>query len=140
MIKVTLLKKELVDMMWVTVGPLLSKAVDHSNGELSIDQLKDLITSGEMALATIIEDGVTIAAVTFEQREFKSGKRILHVATAGGESASKWIDEVDDLCEALAKKYNCQEVYIIGRQGWARTLKHLDYCLVHTVISRKVGA
>jgi hypothetical protein len=139
MITITMIKNELVPMMWPLIAPLLSLAIDKSNGELTLEDLESKILYNEMAVATISRDGQVIACVTFEQREFESGKRILHVATAGGESAAEWIDEMDKLCEQLAKKYNCQEIYIIGRPGWVKTLKHLDYTLVHTVISRKVG-
>ena len=136
---ISIVPYNLLPIVWDDVKSMVKLAIDKSNGELTIDDLYAKLLSKSMLLVTVHVDGKSVAALTMEQREFDSGKRILHVATAGGEMASEWIEEVNELCDQIAIKYNCEEIYIIGREGWVRKLKHLNYSVVHTVISRKVG-
>lgn len=138
-ITISLVAPDMVNLIWHSVGKFIQLAVDESNGELTADKIKERLINQEMALATIHDGDKVLSGVTFEMRTFDSGKRVLNICTAGGEAMDAWVPLVDNLADELAIKHGCEDVYIIGRAGWLRTLKQRGYGHVHTVISRKVG-
>lgn len=132
------IKKEIVPIVWPVVLPMLEAPIEHSNGELCIQDMFDRICNGELLLLTIQENEKVVAAVTIEKREFASGKSILNVTTAGGSDMHLWMKLLDTTLNRLAKDYDCEEIYIVGRPGWERMLKNIGYGKVHTVVSKKV--
>ncbi|QVJ07749.1 hypothetical protein S1R3Y_000041 [Vibrio phage vB_ValP_VA-RY-3] len=123
---------------WDEVLPFIQKAVDESNGELSADEVKRRVELKEVIIATIFDNGGLIAAISFELITFPSGKKVLNIQGAGGSDMADWFEDIDKLANELAKKHDCTDVYIIGRKGWERQLKDLNYKHVHTVIGREV--
>lgn len=138
-LKVAAITKEMIPIMWPLVEEKLSRAVAHSNGELSSDQVMKDMMSGKMLLITVSNDEGIVAALALEQRDFPTGKRILNITLAGGSDSAEWIEQIDDITQKLAKDYKCDEVYIIGRKGWVRALKSIGYEVIHTVVGKKVG-
>lgn len=138
MIKIAIPTVDILYRAWDEIEPFMQKAIDESNAELNLDAIKRKIDDRELLVATIFKDKDLIAAVSFEVTVFESGKRVLHINLAGGEHMDLWYADIDELATQLAKKQNCSEVYIVGRKGWERQLKHRGYKHVHTIISREV--
>lgn len=138
MIEYSNVNPEMVEVVWDKIVPFIDKAIAESNGELLSSEIKKKAIAGSMLIRIVFEDWVPIAVVTYEQRVFQSGMRVLNICTAGGEKVDLWFKDVDEYATELAKKHNCSEVYIIGRKGWDRKMKHLGYGHVHTVLSREV--
>lgn len=123
---------------WDEVSPFIQKAVDESNGELTIEDIKEKVARKEIIIATVFDNAQLAAAVSFELITFPSGKRTLHIQCAGGGDMSDWFEDMDKIANELAKKHDCSDIYIIGRKGWERQLKGLNYKHAHTIISREV--
>jgi hypothetical protein len=137
-IEIAAIKPSLIPLVWDVVTPYLVAPIGHSNGELSLDNMYERMIKGELLLLTIAENKNIMAVVTLEKREFATGKNILNVTTAGGSDAHLWIEQLDEVLNNLAKDYDCQEIYIVGRDGWVRLLKDIGYGKIHTVVSKKV--
>lgn len=131
-------KPEMVEMLWHIVGPMLDRAVQHSNGELDLEVIKEQLIAKEMLLLLVNREDKIIAAFALERRDFDTGKSVLVVTTAGGEGLEDWKEELDKVLNSLAKEHGCEDIYIVGRAGWVRSLKHIGYSVCHTVVSRKV--
>lgn len=125
---------------WHEVEPFIQRAVDESNGELSVDSIKEKVGNKEIVVLTIYDINIAklIAVVTFDIVTFDTGIRILNIQCAGGERVDEWFNEVDVIANAVAKRHDCSKIYVIGRNGWVRKLRHIGYQPVHAVISREV--
>lgn len=136
---ISAIKANMLPLVWFEVKPMIQAAVDHSNGELDIDQIKERLLKKEMLLLTVSREDNIVAALTLEVRHFPSGMNILNITTAGGSELHLWMKDVDKVIDDLALQHNCEEVYIVGRPGWEKLLKTQGYNKIHTVVSRKVG-
>ena len=139
MITFSIARAKMIPLLWVTAKPLIEVAVEHSNGELDIDLIYKKLIGEEMALITVTEDGNVLACLTVEKRIYNSGKNVLNITTAGGEGIHKWMGELSPLMDDMARKYDCTEIYIVGRPGWDRMIKDFGFQKIHTICSRKVG-
>lgn len=123
---------------WDSIWKMVGLSIAHSNGELNEESFKRKVEDGEMCVAVVFNDVKAVAAVTMDVFNFDTGLKVLNLGGAGGEHAEKWIHQVSDLANEVAKSLGCTQVYVIGRQGWMRKLKHLGYNHVHTIVAKEV--
>lgn len=135
---VAAIPQNMLKIIWPKVSHMIQVAIDHSNGELTLDSMYERIENAEMLLLTVNEGDRVVATLTIDKRDFESGKKTLNVVTAGGSDMHIWINEVDRVLNELAKEHGCEDIYIIGREGWVRTLKQIGYEKIHTTLSKKV--
>lgn len=138
MIELAIPTTDMIEQYWHEIEPFIIKAIDESNGELDIPSIKEKIRCKELLISTIFKDKELIAAVSFEVTDFESGKKVLHINLASGDYMDLWYKDIDSLADQLAKMQGCSEVYIVGRKGWEKQMKHLGYKHTHTIISREV--
>lgn len=129
---------ELAIQHWDELYHFLGKAVDQSNGELDEVSVKNQVEDGDLLAAAVYDDQKLVAVVAFELLLFTTGKRVMNIQLAGGDSLDDWFERMDEVAQALAKARDCSEVYIVGRAGWQRKLKQLGYQTVHTVLRKEV--
>lgn len=123
---------------WDELYAFLKLAVDHSNGEIDEVSCKNHVEDGDLLVAAVYDDQTLVAVVAFELLLFITGKRALNIQLAGGASLDDWFERIDEVSNLLAKARDCSEVYIVGRAGWQRKLKHLGYKVAHTVLHKEV--
>lgn len=138
-ITISRIKPEIIDIIWTSIESYVQLAIDESNGELQIDVIKKRSKDGNLLLISIQKDSDIIAVLSAEVRTFETGKKVLHIMTAGGKDLMDWIADVDVAFTDLARSLGCSELYIIGRPGWAKVTKSYGYELIHTTLSKKVG-
>lgn len=138
MITITLPKLEHIVAHWNQIAPFLEKGIEFSNGEICIESIKEKLIDREIMLSVVFKDEQMIAAVTFEQITFDTGKRVLNIQLAGGDYLDEWFAQMEQLANDLAKHYSCEDIYIIGRKGWVKQMKRLGYSEVHTVLHKEV--
>lgn len=139
MIEVAAPSLDQINECWGEISTLLQKAIDYSNGEIDIDVLHQHVNDGSVMVAVVFENGNLVAVTTFEQIEFETGKRVMNIQLAGGENVESWFEHIEALAYSLAKRYSCSDVYIIGRKGWVKKMKHLGYSEVHTILHKEVN-
>ena len=128
----------LVDLLWDEVEPLLQKAVDKANGEMTTEELKEQILNGETLLYTVDDTDYIVAAVTFQKRHFDNGKEVLVILTAGGERLYEWMDDVLEEANNVGRESGCEDVYVVGRSGWKKPLGERGFQVAHTVYKKRV--
>ena len=138
MIEVAAPSLEQINECWGEISSLLQKAIDYSNGEIDVNILHQRINEGAVMVAVVFDSRKLVAVSTFEQIEFDTGKRVLNIQLAGGENVESWFEHIEALAYSLAKRYECDDVYIIGRKGWVKKMKHLGYSEVHTILHKEV--
>ena len=138
-VRIAAIPGRLAPLLWPTISPMIDMAIEHSNGELCNETMLNRIINNDMLLLTVSNDNDIVAVLTLERRDFPSGKSILNITTAGGKDLDLWFEKIDETVCKLAEEQGCQEVYIVGRPGWQRKLKKLNYAPIHSVVSKKVG-
>ena len=123
---------------WDELYAFLKLAVDHSNGELNVVSVRNQVDDGDLLVAAVYNNQTLVAVVAFELLLFTTGKRALNIQLAGGASLDDWFERIDEVSNMLAKARECSEVYIVGRAGWQRKMKHLGYKVAHTVLHKEV--
>lgn len=123
---------------WDELYAFLKLGVEHSNGELDEDSIYGQVQDGNLLIAAVYDEANLIAVVAFELTVFTTGKRVINIQLAGGESLDSWFEMMDEVAQAIAKSRECDDVYIVGRAGWQRKLKQLGYQTVHTVLHKEV--
>ncbi len=123
---------------WEELYQFLKLGVDHSNGELDEATVKEQVASGNLLVAAVYDESRLVAAVAFEMITFTTGKKVINIQLAGGDSLDAWFEQMDEIAQLIAKARDCDDVYIVGRAGWQRKLKQLGYQTVHTVLHKEV--
>ena len=139
MYSISAIKREQLGLVWGKVAVMLARGIEHSNGELTYESVKEKCEEGALLLLTIEKENVIIAACTVEQRTFETGKKVLYLTVGGGAETEGWMQEMHPVLDQLAQVHGCDEIYVIGRPGWERKLKQFGYSKIHTILSRKVG-
>ena len=128
-----------LDKFWPLVQESISAAIAHSNGELDIDVIYNKLKKDQMFLLLINDgNGIIYASTTIEIRIFDSGKQVLNVTTTGGTGMDEWLPELVEACSGIAKALDCEEIYVVGRMGWLKTLKKHGFKPVHQVVSMEI--
>ena len=120
------------DLVWKDAAPLLSKAIEYSDGKETIENLYQRVRARDMQLWVVFSYEMEAALVT--RIDQHPAKKVLSIPYLGGTGADRWLDNLG-IIEDFAKAQGCEAVEIMGRKGWQKLLP--DYDPIHVVI-RKV--
>ncbi len=130
----------LIDQVWPSVEPFLSRAISYCRGTHVISTTHDRAKSGSAQLWVAVEDKkphtIRAAAIT-NLSQFPSGSRALTIELLGGEKFDVFVDLRDEL-EAWALQNGCNLIFIWARKGWAKKLP--DYSLTHYLMTKELRA
>ena len=119
-----------IPYMWHQIKPLIDKALVHSNGELTSDDVLELLLSKEQGLVIGYEGyedsykKILMAAVTeIIQYPRKKVLRIITWSTKSGYDGDEWLHLGLNTVEYIGKKYNCDYIEAWTRKGMAKKLK-----------------
>jgi hypothetical protein len=117
------IEKNQMPLIWDYVEPLLTAAIQHANGEFTIEQIIDGLMRGVYGLLVIAEDETNIkAAAIVEVRDHEKGSA-LWIVLGGGRDASEWAQH-DDALKSFARNLGCGVIRMRGRSGWLKKLPH----------------
>lgn len=119
------------------VIPLIVKALKHSDGKYSIEDIVRIINSrdGQLWVACYEDSKVTTMMVT-QVITYPQERRLLILLYAGqGVASTGYFLPV--IYEG-ARKLGCTAVEIYGRPGWERVMEREGFKKVHTVLSKKL--
>lgn len=112
---------ELARKMWPTVGPLLDKAVRHTNGCFELEDVWADIERGKQQLwLACSDDGTRIDAAMTTMFDQYPRKKTLKVVFVGGARMRTWLAEFRTLVEAFARKHGAAMLEGYFREGWVR--------------------
>ena len=114
-----------VPFLWHEVKPLIEKALTHSGGEVTSEDILNDILTGENHLWVGIENKNTIFCAGVTEIITRPQKRILYIitfATASGSDYDLWKDFIHIL-DDFGSQYECTVIETQVRKGLARKLK-----------------
>jgi hypothetical protein len=117
------------DAEWARCAPWLDAALDHAGRTHSLDDVKAAIDRGEARFWPGLASAL-VAAV-----EQDPGERRLLIWLAGG-ARGELEDKLLPLAEAWGRASGCRRALVIGRDGWARTLRTKGYAPLARIIAK----
>ena len=127
-----------VDLIWPDVGELLSKPLEKSLGENTLEDIKSWIKSRTYQLWVILdqEQNKIIGACATQIIHYSRSNHLrMELAATNNNTMDLWIDDWYKATEDFSKKHNIDYVEIVAqRDGWIRLLKDRGYKKYYTVL------
>ncbi|WP_372785017.1 hypothetical protein [Phenylobacterium sp.] len=118
-----------LDTDWARCAPWLDAALAHAGRTHSLEDVKAAVDRGEARFWP----GAASALVAAVEQD--PAERRLLIWLAGGAR-----DELEDgllpLAEAWGRESGCRRALVIGRDGWARTLRTKGYAPLARIIAK----
>ena len=103
-----------VAFVWPEAEPHLRSACEQAGERTTHDVLVALVT-GNAQLWRVHDSAWCVTELINYPR-----KRVANVSLVGGHGAHTWCRELADTCIQWAKRYQADEIRIVGRRGWLR--------------------
>lgn len=103
-----------VPHVWLDAEPWLRPPCDAAGERTTHDVLIALLT-GNAQLWRVHAEAWCVTEILNYPR-----KRVANVTLVGGNNAQNWCRELADTCMQWAKRYQADEIRIVGRRGWLR--------------------
>jgi len=119
--KIILLPPEQVVEHWKTISDLLSKVLEHSQGESTLTDYLKKILNEHVHCWVVVDDNQNIIGTGLTQYLQYSQHKTLHIIAFSGsnfEDQSKVFPTV----EQFARDSGCKAIEQWGRPGWAKVL------------------
>ena len=127
-----------VDIIWPYVEELLSKPLEKSLGENTLEDIKSWIKSKTYQLWVILdkEQNKIIGACTTQIIHYSRKNHLrMELAATNNNTMDLWIDDLYKATEDFSKNHNIDHVEIVAqRDGWIRLLKDRGYRKYYTVL------
>ena len=113
-----------IPYIWISVKPLIEKALTHSNGEMLSSDVLNLLLENKEHLFIGYNNGEILSALVAEIIHYprKEVFRIITWSTKSGHDYEAWIGLWDTI-ENFAKSKGCDSIEAWTRKGLARKLK-----------------
>jgi len=111
-----------VPRVWSQVAPIISKAIEKSNGEFTLDTIWGRLMRNQEILIVISENGKIKGALTVFVSS-QENKRSLFVRILAGEQFASWSHFEKDI-EDYARQLNCQSIETHAVPGMSRLARN----------------
>ena len=118
--KIEALLPEMVFHHWQIVEPFIKQFLDKSEGESSVESIKQNVVAGNFHCFVISNKDEVIGVCIFKVDHFV-GYSALHIIGLGGKKGFwKNFKEAHAWLERLAKEWNCDRISFWSSRGWSR--------------------
>lgn len=127
----------LVDHFWKFAEPYIKRALDHTSGEFTPEDIKQFAKDQYIQLWLVSEGEKVVAAVTTEIVVYPSRKH-LRVITLAGSNAPEWTGLVDTILQDWAKVSGCNAIEAFVRKGYVPVLNKYGYVFKYSTVVKDV--
>lgn len=132
--KFVLVPSSSIEMIWDKVEPLIDEATNLNNGLYTSEDVKNWILNNQRNLWVAYE-GHKVFGVVVTGFNLESRKKILWVDICTGERLDEWIENIKTI-EDWAKSNGCDRMWLMGRCGYEKKLKPLNYKKTHVFLEK----
>ncbi len=111
---IRLVRADQVDRYWKGAEPWLEQALEHSEGELGLQEVYDALAAGYMYLFVATGGNETVMAAVIEIAAFPL-KKVCRVVLMAGKDVTRYMQDMLDIAEPLAIKLGCTDF-----EAWVR--------------------
>lgn len=126
-----------VEHFWHFAVPYVKRALDHTAGEFSIDDLAQACIDGDMQLWLISQESKIVGAGTTKLIQYPAAKHCC-VVTLAGSQFTDWVTMADNTIESWAQDQDCSGLSAYVRKGFVPKLTPLGYKLQYTVMMKEI--
>ncbi|MBN9497861.1 MAG: hypothetical protein J0H39_13980 [Alphaproteobacteria bacterium] len=117
---------------WPLVRAHIERTAETSAGEMTADDIKARIASGDFQLWIVLDGADLLATVLTEVVSYPQ-RKVCFIVGCVGEHRVKWIHLIAEI-EDWARLQGCATSRIRARKGWVKVLP--DYKIAHIVLER----
>lgn len=121
------------------VASEIQRALDHTRGEVDLDDIKLQCKHGTMQLWVVMEEGVGLAGVVTTEIVDYPNLKACRVVALAGENLDKWVRLVDEVLAAWARQLKCDVLEAVGRAGWTRKLAKVGWKQQYVFVGRELS-
>lgn len=126
-----------VDDVWNRIEHFTQAALDRTEGEMAINDVKQYVEDRDMQLWVICDEEDIVGALITEVLDFPRKKACRYV-TLGGDLKDAF-PVIDQSISAWAKSLGCDRMELIGRRGWSRAIKNLGYNEAYVYVTKDIS-
>ena len=123
--------------MWPLLMPFVDLALQHTHGEMSALDVCERGMNGAMQIWIVADAERVCGTVVTEVVEFPQ-LTTLRIVTLAGDNFKEWRVELDQIMEQFARVVGAKRIEAVGRPGWVRALRDLDYKPAYVIVVRDV--
>lgn len=127
----------MVERLWSFAEPYVKRALDHTSGELSPNDLKKACLHQDAQLWLVTHNERVIAAITTEIVCYPQRKH-LRIITLAGSHAEDWMEYLEPALRPFAEKLQCQGVEAYVRKGYVTKLSQYGFKHKYSVVVKEV--
>lgn len=127
----------LVPRFWDFAEPFIKRALDHTSGEFSHDDLKQLCLDHSIQLWLIYKEGRIFGAGTTEIVVYPQRKHC-RIITLAGSDFDGWIDMAEANLLTWAKEQGCTAIEAYVRRGFMKRLQSIGYKQKHVILTKEI--
>jgi hypothetical protein len=131
-LKVSLILPKHIDIFWPRVKDLLKKSVRFTYGRYTLDDIHDVLSSGEYQLWVVYEGDEFIAAIATTITQYPQ-RKCLCIHFIGGTQLSEWKDKFLFKLRGFARDMKCDGIEATGRPGWVKHIVNQNKAKVRFV-------
>lgn len=127
--------QEDIEYWWPLLAPLLRRAVERVESDLSIEEIQERACAGTLRLWLAENDGrVCMAAASGEIRI--GTETVTHIFALGGDDMDEWLGPCLTEFERLARLNGITRVRLNGRPGWSRVMP--EYRVASVILEKRI--
>lgn len=122
--------------VWDQSAHYIQAALERTEGEISLTDVRKSIMGRDMQLWVTIERGNITGALVTQLIEYPQTKACRYVALGGDLHGD--FNQIDDVITRWAMHNECDRVELVGRRGWVRAMKNNGYTEAYSFVTKKV--
>jgi hypothetical protein len=126
--RIAMVSPDDVSVVWETIEEYIQGAIDHSQGEATLEDYYEHLSTGDMQLWLAVDKSNILACMVTQIAPYPS-KRVLRIIAIGGIEMERWIQFLPDV-EHWALNMGCTSLEVWGRKGWLKILRDWE-CSYH---------
>lgn len=127
----------MIDRFWPLAEPYIKRALDHTRGEFTPEDIKLFCKDRVIQLWLVSEGERIIAAATTEVVTFPREKQC-RVVTVAGSKAVEWTQLLVKVLNDWAKEQGCTAMHAFVRKGYVSILANYGFKHMYSTVFRDV--
>lgn len=115
-----------VDKLWRFAEPFIKRALDHTFGEISLEDIHQACLNRDMQLWMIVSGSRVMGAGTTMITHYPRMK-VCRIVTLAGSGFPEWMDIAHGNIEMWAAEQGCSAIEAYTRKGFVDKLKDIGY-------------
>lgn len=126
-----------VGAMWHYAEPYIKRALDHTAGELTHEDIRALCEARDAQLWLITNGNRAVGAITTELVTYPRRKHC-RVITLAGNQFAEWIELADNTLADWAKSQDCAALEAFVRKGFVPKLATIEWKHKHSIVTKEL--